>query len=333
MATINNIPIFVETEDVDRSTQIPQHPVEKGLPLTDNVRTEPTKLSISGKIVDAGNYTAATIIAKLDDLRKKGSLVKYVGRDVFGDYLIKSFPVKKDNKVWGGATFDMELQEVRIAKSAYNPKKSQQQTTKKAAAAIELKVGAIVVFKGGSVYVSSDATKPAATRGRSTCKITIINERSWSKHDYHLISTDGGKVYGWVDKANIEGTGTSSGTSGNKTTSTKANTKSGTQQVKEAKTEMVVKGYVLSDLVVGSKSLLDKDTVTVNGAKWYRTTGAKLNAKSYDTVYLQISKAKQKATNNGRNVKYYFPKGIGFYIKNTTATGKAAVNKAKGERM
>ena len=74
----------------------------------------------------------------------------------------------------------------------------------------------------------SDAKKAAATRGRSTCKITIapdtnkVLNNSWAIHKYHLISTDGKKVYGWVDKENIEGTG-STGTSGT--------TNGGTQQV------------------------------------------------------------------------------------------------------
>ena len=87
-----------------------------------------------------------------------------------------------------------------------------------------------VVFKGGNVYVSSDAKKPAAKRGRSTCKITIINTRSWGIHAYHLISTDGKKVYGWVDKSNIEGLPTSS---------TNSKTNSGTKQTTSGNSKAV----------------------------------------------------------------------------------------------
>lgn len=222
MPTINNIYIWVESEDVSRPIKIPQHPVEKGLPISDNVRKEPKTLSISGKIVDTPTLKAKAIIDKIENLKNSGSLINYSGLNILGNYLISSFDTNEDNKTWGGANFSMELVEARIAKSSYDPSKQKAAEKEKQINNPTLEVGAIVVFKGGSVYVSSDATKAAATRGRSTCKITIINTRSWSKHDYHLISTDGKKVYGWVDVENIEGTG-SSGTSGT--------TNGGTQQV------------------------------------------------------------------------------------------------------
>lgn len=222
MATINGIYIFVQDEDVSYSSLIPQHPVEKGFPLTDNVKDEPRTLSLSGKLVDTDQYKAATILYKLNDLRKAGSLIKYSGRNVVGNFMIKSFNTSHPNTNWGGCDFDMELVEVRIAQSSYNPTQQKAAEKTKQKSNPTLAVGSTVVFTGGPVYVSSDATKAAARRGRSTCKITIINTRSWSKHDYHLISVDGGMVYGWVDKSNIEGTG-SSGTSGT--------TNGGTQQV------------------------------------------------------------------------------------------------------
>ena len=221
MALINNIYVFVKKENISRKTQIPQHPVEKGLPLTDSIRNEAKTLSLTGKIVKVGNTKADDIVSKIEKLRTTGSLINYKGRNVVGNFMISSFDTDDSNENNGGHDFEMELLEVRIGKSAYNPKSStsQNQSNKNNP---KLEVGAIVVFKGGSVYVSSDATKAAATRGRSTCKITIINNRSWSKHDYHLISTDGKKVYGWVDKANIDGTGNAG---------TAATTNGGTQQV------------------------------------------------------------------------------------------------------
>ena len=219
MALINNIYVQVIDESVSRDTKVTQHPVEEGLPLTSTVKSEPKGISLSGKIVDTSAYTAETIISKLDELRKSGSLINYKGRNVAGNFQIKSFGTSHPNTIWGGAEFTMELVETRIAKSAYNPKKSTAASTPK------LEVGALVVFTGGKVYVSSDATKAAATRGRQTCKITQISTKSWSVHQYHLISTEKKypyNVYGWVDKANIEGTG-SNGTA--------ATTNGGTQQV------------------------------------------------------------------------------------------------------
>lgn len=224
MALINNIYVLVEDEQLSRSSTITQHPTEKGLPLTDASRNEPKSMSVSGKIVDTDQYKAETIIKKLDELREKGSLIKYKGKDTVGNFMIRSFNTTKTHRVWGGAEFDMELLEVRIGKSAYNPSKSVQPQSQKETPKLE--VGALVVFTGGNVYVSSDAPKAAANKGRQTCKITKINTKSWAKHQYHLISTEKTwpyNVYGWVDKANIEGAG-NAGTAGV--------TNGGTQQVK-----------------------------------------------------------------------------------------------------
>ena len=74
------------------------------------------------------------------------------------------------------------------------------ETTSGAATAI-VKVGDIVQFKGGGVYVSASAAKASATRGESRCKVTITN--SAGKHPYHLVSEDGKGVYGWVDSVNV----------------------------------------------------------------------------------------------------------------------------------
>lgn len=221
MATLNDIYVFIESEELKRDTSIPQHPVEKGLPLSDTIKNEPMTLSISGKLVDVGNLRAEQIIWKIEDLRRAGSIVNYRGRNKIGGFLIKSFSTSHPNTNWGGADFNMELVEVRTAKSAYDPKAQTSNASVKSNPTIA--VGSIVVFLGGSVYVSSDAKKPAANRARSTCKVTKISTKSWSVHQYHLISQDGKKVYGWVDKSRIEGAGNAG---------TASVTNGGTQQVK-----------------------------------------------------------------------------------------------------
>lgn len=68
----------------------------------------------------------------------------------------------------------------------------------------EFKVGDLVQFTGGKVYSSSNATKAAATKGESRCKVTKTYN---GKHPYHLISQDGKGVYGWVDSADIAAIG------------------------------------------------------------------------------------------------------------------------------
>lgn len=141
---------------------------------------------------------------------------------------VRTFSTQHPNTISGGVDFALELEQVRIARSAYAPQTTSGGSTTFGAASIS--VGARVIFKGGAVYVSSDAEKPAATRGRSTCEVTQINAQSWGVHDYHLISTDGGRVYGWVDLSNIEGCAQ---------TGTAGTTNAGTQQVRSGSTAAV----------------------------------------------------------------------------------------------
>ena len=261
MPTINNVYVWVEKESVGRSSAIPQHPVEQGLPITDNVRADPKTLSINGKIVDTSVLKASEIVSKLEALENGGSLIKYNGLDYFGNYLIGSFNTDRDKTIHGGYNFDMELTQVRIAKSAYDPSKQKAAEKAKQKNNPTLEVGAIVVFTGGAVYVSSDAKKAAANKGRQTCKITKIETRSWAVHQYHLISTEKKypyNVYGWVDKANIEGTGSSSelskGDSGNTIvkTNTSATTNAGQYKVAQKEKFAEKKGNVVQKQVGNS---------------------------------------------------------------------------------
>lgn len=66
-----------------------------------------------------------------------------------------------------------------------------------------IKIGDIVRFKGGSVYVSSTAKSATATKGASIC--TVTNIYSKGTHKYHLKSNDGKGVYGWVNASDVEG--------------------------------------------------------------------------------------------------------------------------------
>lgn len=226
MAIINGMYIHVTGESVSRGVDATSHPVENGIPFTDTVRQQALSLSLSGKIVDYGETKASEVISKLKALQDSGSLITYSGRNVSSDLQIRSFDTEHPNSNSGGADFTMELVKVRIAKSAYVPQQTstaERDATAKAQPVID--VGSVVVFKGGKVYVAPDAKKAAATRSRSTCKVTKINKKSYAVHTHHLISTDGKKVYGWCDYANIEGA---------TQTSTNGKTNAGTQQVKSS---------------------------------------------------------------------------------------------------
>lgn len=114
MALINKIFVFVKTEDVQRGVNISSHPVEKGLDITDNVKREPIVIKLKGEIVGAN---ASTTLSQLEKLHQKGKYVSYVGRNVLKNAIITTFNTGHPNTIYGGCEFDMEIKEVRIAKS------------------------------------------------------------------------------------------------------------------------------------------------------------------------------------------------------------------------
>lgn len=114
MALINKYYVFVETEEVQRGVIVSQHPVEKGMSLTDNVKREPVVIRITGEIVGAN---ASTKLSKITALHQKGKYVKYVGRNVLKKGIITSFNTSHPNTIQGGCGFNMEIKEIRIAKS------------------------------------------------------------------------------------------------------------------------------------------------------------------------------------------------------------------------
>lgn len=120
MALINNLYVCATSEEVNESVSTTEHPVESGLPLTDNVRRNAMKLSVSGYIVDSGSMDASSIADKLSSYSKNGQYVQYVGRVILSNALITDFTTQYSNAVSGGCQFSMTIQEIRVAKSATN---------------------------------------------------------------------------------------------------------------------------------------------------------------------------------------------------------------------
>ena len=255
MAILNGLYIHVVDESMEREVHSTSHPVEDGIPTTDTVKAKALSISLSGKIVDYGDMKAAQVLYQLQKWHESGTLLIYQGRNVASSMQIRSLQTNFPYTNQGGADFSMELVQTRIAKSAYVPKTTDTSAAKKS---VEITVGMTVVFKGGNVYVSSDATKAAATRSRSTCIVTKISTESYSVHQYHLASTDGGRVNGWVDKANIEGT---------ESTSTSGTTNAGTQQVNTGSNTAVYhtvkNGDTVWELVTNKYSYLGKSVTWV----------------------------------------------------------------------
>lgn len=119
MALLNEHYIFVQDEDVQRGVKVSEHPVEKGVNITDNVKREAVVIKIKGEIVGAN---AAATLSAITTLHQKGKYVKYIGRNVINNAIISSFNTSHPNTIHGGCSFDMEIKEIRIAKSAYTGK-------------------------------------------------------------------------------------------------------------------------------------------------------------------------------------------------------------------
>ena len=130
MALINNYYVFVQDEDMYRGVTVSEHPVEKGLPITDNVKRNPVTISIKGEIV---GKDATQVLSKITALHQNGNYVKYIGRNILSNAIIKSFDTSHPNTIYGGCAFTMEIVEIRIAKSPLVAKKTsvQAQVTKK----------------------------------------------------------------------------------------------------------------------------------------------------------------------------------------------------------
>ena len=271
MALINNLYVLAMQESVERNVETVSHPTESGFPISDSIRKNPIVISISGKIVDTDKMTASEILQKLINLQNSGSLVKYIGRaGTFTNLQIQGLPTDYDNKTYGGADFSVTLQEVKIAKSAYVKPKKVTTVAKKPT------VGNIVKFLGGSVYVSSDAKKAAAKRNASTCKLTKISTLKGATHIYHLISTDGGRVYGWVDASRVQLT----------TTTTAYSTNGGTQQIQKGSGAAVYHTVKKGDTVY---TLVNKTYRGVaQSTKWVIANNPNAFSKKGDPTTLKI---------------------------------------------
>ena len=238
MALLNNIYIHVTDETVNRTVESTSHPVEKGIDITDTIRRQPITLSLTGMIVDYGDITAANALSLVISLQNEGSLISYRGRNVIDNLQIQSFSSSHPNTIHNGLSFTLELKQVRLVQSPYNPDQDEQRKAEEEENKNnpDIKVGDTVKFTGGYVYVSSDATKASGgIRSSCECKVLKINTAAWATHQYCLQATDGTILQGWVDKSCIEGLG---GTNTNK------ESKSSNQQI-QSETSKTSESYTI----------------------------------------------------------------------------------------
>lgn len=311
MATINNLYVQVVDEDWEDDVSSTSHPVEKGIDITDTIRPKPVVLAISGNIVNYGTTKADTVLSKLKELKTAGSLITYVGRRTMSGLQIQAFKTSHPNTIWGGCKFEMELKEVRIAKSAYTEPK----TSKIPAWANPFKVGMKVVFKGGNVYVASDSKKASAKRSRCTCEVTKISLQSWSIHKYHLVGGSGSnRVYGWVDTSTIEGIASS----------TKPTTNGGEQQLTTAE----IKASIAGSSPMASKNALAKVTPV---PVYHTVKGGDTMYKLVNMVYKNLGTSEKFIReNNPDAVKLVKSAKTGNYTYELTVGARILVGHKKG---
>lgn len=124
MALINKFYVHVTKESVKDSITVSEHPVEKGLNLTDNIKRSPVELSLTGEFVAYGSKKAADVYKKMRTYMRKGKLVKYQGRKTLSSALITDIQSEYTSAIVGGFSFTMTLKEIRVAKKAYKKKGS-----------------------------------------------------------------------------------------------------------------------------------------------------------------------------------------------------------------
>ncbi|MEQ6856067.1 phage baseplate protein [Lysinibacillus capsici] len=119
MAKLNGIHLHVERESLINDVNVPQHPVEKGIKLSDHVERLPQSLSLTGKILRKSGSQVNSVISDIANLQKNGTQVTYSGRKVYHNMVVKNFSYDADANIANGFNFTIVLQEIRIAGQSY----------------------------------------------------------------------------------------------------------------------------------------------------------------------------------------------------------------------
>ncbi|MFT9493423.1 phage baseplate protein [Anaerosolibacter sp.] len=103
---------IVKSEKPHRSSEVTSNPVETGEDVSDHVRSNPIEFPITGMIAGAN---AAQKLNQLEQFRKNGTRLRYVGRNYIDNVVIESFVSTHDATIKNGFQFDITLKQVRIA--------------------------------------------------------------------------------------------------------------------------------------------------------------------------------------------------------------------------
>lgn len=120
----------VVKEEVDRTAEVTDKPVEKGEDISDHMKQKPFRVRLSGSIVN----DAPSKLEVLKLYQKEAKLLKYVGRNVIYNVVLLSLSSKHSANNAKGFDYDITLQYVNIAHpesfevSVSNPDTDEQDT-------------------------------------------------------------------------------------------------------------------------------------------------------------------------------------------------------------
>ena len=108
---IGDVEVTILSESPNYSQNVTDRPVEGGS-IVDNVSKNPITLSISG-VIPVNGWEG---LKKLRAYVENGELVRYLGRNIFSNFVIESLNTGHSYQVKGGFTFTASLKQVRSAR-------------------------------------------------------------------------------------------------------------------------------------------------------------------------------------------------------------------------
>lgn len=116
---INGYALVVEDESVDLDVDIPAHPVEKGVPISDHVERQPKKLSIKAKLIRPTTSHLEAVVEEFYKWEIQGKLINYEGRRIYKNMLMSGLKIVAKGDFMNGYTISFTLTEAEISQSSY----------------------------------------------------------------------------------------------------------------------------------------------------------------------------------------------------------------------
>lgn len=126
---LGSVFVFVEEESWSDEVNLPEHPVEKGLSITDHVQQLPDTLTLTGTMFKDSYLSVGEKLSKLRQYQKKGTRLTYSGRRGGRNLAIQRIDERSTGEIANGREFTITLKQIRII-SKYK-KKKKKRTNKK----------------------------------------------------------------------------------------------------------------------------------------------------------------------------------------------------------